>query len=127
MALKKGEDGVGGGIMRQKTYEFCVKLRELSFPSYVSEVIVFGSEVYGIPRIKSDIDIAVACSSEPSTEDRVKLIKLLDDLSPPYEYHLCYFTDTPARTRFGVKHDALTKGIKLFVRETIREFNAKIN
>ncbi|MCL2016447.1 MAG: nucleotidyltransferase domain-containing protein [Defluviitaleaceae bacterium] len=98
--------------MRTKTFEYFNRLRNVrdDFPPFVSNVIFFGSEVYGSPTLYSDIDIAVEVSDNLSRQRKDAVYDIFDLHEPPYDYHLVWIEKGEYRKGFDVRKDIYEKG-----------------
>ena len=96
--------------MRQKTFDFYLQLKTAELPDFVSSLVFFGSEVYGIPRTGSDIDIAVESEFPLNKEQKEKVMELIEAYNPPYEYQLVWVQKGEFRQGFDVRRDIFEKG-----------------
>ena len=97
--------------MRVPTSEFVTRLKKIKFPAVVDKLVLFGSEVYGSPRVGSDIDLAVVSSTKLSQEEKHLIEDLIEMCSPPFECQIVFVTFGEYRQGFDVRKDIFEKGI----------------
>ena len=97
--------------MRQKTFEFYQQLKTAELPDFISNLIFFGSEVYGSPSLHSDIDIAVESEFPLNRNQKEKVVELIEAHNPPYEYQLVWVQKGELRQGFDVRSDIFDKGL----------------
>jgi predicted nucleotidyltransferase len=110
-------------LSNRRKRELASFLRRLRRLLKVEEVYIFGSRIYGIPLEDSDLDILIV-SEEFGKRNYVENLILLADLWDG-SFTLEMFPYTPSqirmyRDRKTVVAEALTKGIRIKLSDTVR-------
>ena len=99
--------------MRNSTYKGFLKLKEIKSQYDLPKLIFFGSEVYGIPTVSSDIDIAVVISQEDKAyKVKEKIYEVLEECDFKFEIDLICIeeSNTKEYPLFDVRKDIFEKG-----------------
>ena len=97
--------------MRKYTELFLDRLKQVVYPDFVENIILFGSEVYGSPKMDSDIDLAIVCKSKPCRAGKLRLRELIESCNPPFDYQLTYVIEKSYKGFFDVRKDIFERGL----------------
>jgi len=99
-----------------KTQQILKNLNLATLPTYVNQLILFGSEAYGKPNLLSDIDIAVVTERPLTVWERAAVWAIVDDLETVREVQLTFVVPVAQKPleRFDVRRDIFEKGLVLY-------------
>ena len=103
--------------MRASTREYIKKISKLEFPEEVKSVILFGSEVYGTPNMRSDIDLAIVLYTLPTIKLKCDVEEFLEIIQCPYILQLTFVTDIYEPMNFDVREDIFKRGVVIYERK----------
>ena len=99
--------------MRTSTYLGFLKLRELksSHPS-MPKLIFFGSEVYGQPTLRSDIDIAIVLDKNSKKYVKEEVYRILEECDFKFEIDLVCVEEVDSSNyyNFDIRRDIFERG-----------------
>ena len=102
--------------MRKQVKDYFTNLLSGNVPQVISKIILFGSEAYGTPRVKSDIDIAIVTDTFLRQSERVEVYEFFDSITPPKEVQIVFVANGEYRRGFDVRRDILGKGVCVYER-----------
>ena len=100
--------------MRKSTELFISRLKEKHFPDNVSNIYLFGSEVYGIPNIFSDIDIAIVSDISLNMFERFEVEEIIESCDPPYECQYVYIIPGLSNLKLDVRNQVFEQGVIIY-------------
>ena len=103
--------------MRKQVRDYISDLISGNVPQVINKIILFGSEAYGTPRIKSDIDFAVVTESFLPQSDRMEVYEFFDSATSPKEVRIVFMVDGEFREGFDVRRDILGKGVCVYEKQ----------
>ena len=105
--------------MRKDVQFYFAKLLEGNVPLTINKIILFGSEAYGTPRVKSDIDVAVVTEESLVQSERIEVYEFFDSVPSPKELQLVFVVNGVLRQGFDVRRDIFTKGVCVYEKQHI--------
>ena len=100
--------------MRRETLDYVQRLETVDYPDYVTQLLLFGSEAYGIPEVGSDIDFAVVSKAPLKTRERIIVDEILDFVEPPYEYQAVFVTEGSEYEKSDIRCVIFERGLMIY-------------